>query len=431
MSNSLIIENAIVITLTEKGILDPGYVLVEGDVITNIREEPFDDELKSKVNRVIDAKRNYLLPGFINTHTHAGMSLFRSYADDMALMDWLENKIWPAEANLSDESVYWGSLLSIVEMIRTGTTSFADMYFYMDSVAKAVKETGIRASLSRGMIGFKGEESLYEAKEFISTWNNEADGRITCMLAPHAPYTCPTSFLEKSIEISEELKVPIHIHVSETEGETSDSIKEYGKSPVIYLNDIGVFDRPTLAAHCVHLDDNDLEVLSKKKVSVSHNIGSNLKLGSGIAPIDKMLEKDVNVSLGTDGPSSNNNLDLLEEARTASLIQKGFHKNPTLLEAETVLKMATSEGAKSLKLNKLGKISPGYKADLILVDKNSPDMYPKHNPIANIIYSCNSQNISTVIVDGKVLMKDKEFLHLDLEKIYHEANKHAKEIINA
>ncbi len=426
MSNTILIENAVVLT-TDKT-LNPGYISIKDNLINQVKTEPFEADERKQADTVIDAQGSYVLPGFINTHTHAGMSLFRSYADDMALMDWLKNKIWPAEDKLTADKVYWGSMLSILEMIKSGTTTFADMYFYMEDVAKAVDESGIRASLSRGMIGFKGEHSLSEAKEFVQNWNGQAEGRITCMLGPHAPYTCPPDFLDKSASLSEELDIPIHIHVSETEGEVADNYKEHGKSPVEHLNDLGVLARPVLAAHCVHVNDSDLDILHEKNVAISHNIGSNLKLGSGVAPIDKMLNSGLTVALGTDGASSNNNLDMLEEARLSSLVQKGVNQDPVLIHAKSAFEMATCKGGKALHMDGLGKIEPGYKADLTIIDKNSPELYPRHDPIANLIYSCNSKNTSTVIINGKVIMKNGEIQTFDEEKVYYEADKCAKMI---
>ncbi len=423
-----VIENATIITMGTHGTIGEGHIIIEDNRIKSVQNGNCAEDLKDEANQVIDAKSGYVMPGFINTHTHAAMSLFRSYADDLALMDWLQNKIWPIEAKLTGEDVYYGTALSIVEMIRNGVTTFADMYFFMEEVAKAVEQSGVRASLSRGMIGLKGDDSLSEAKHFIENWHNQADNRITCMVAPHAPYTCPPEFLQKAVSLSASLDVPIHIHVSETRGEVKQSWDEYVKSPVKHLLDEGLFERPTLAAHCVHVDDSDIAILKDKSVKVSHNPGSNLKLGSGIAPIDQMLSQGITVSLGTDGPSSNNNIDLLEEARIASLIQKGVHEDPTLINAKTALNLATTQGGESLFIPDVGKIEPGYKADIIIIDSQSPELYPKHDPVGNIVYSCNPNNITHTMVDGEFLLVNGEFLRTDEELIYYHANECAKRL---
>ncbi len=432
MNKNILIENVKSIDTTwNETVLDNAHIWITNNKISAVSTESFNVQTKKQADKIIEGNGNYLLPGFINTHTHAAMTLLRSYADDLPLMDWLENKIWPAEAKLSEEEIRWGTLLAIVEMIKSGTTTFADMYFFMDEVAKAVDESGIRASLSRGMIGLKGEESLDEAQAFIRQWNNQGNGRITCMVGPHAVYTCPPDFIRKTLELSEQLQVPIHIHVSETAKELHDSYKDFGKSPIAHLNDLGVFQRPTLAAHCVHIDKADIAILAQKNVAVSHNIGSNLKLGSGIAPVDQLLNENVTVSLGTDGASSNNNLDLLEEARLSSIIQKGLHHDPTLIPAKEALKMATWQGAKSLFIeHEVGQIAPGYMADLILIDKEQADMLPWHDPISNIIYSCSSRNVKTVMVNGEIIMEDQELKTIDEEKVYAQARKMAERLIH-
>ena len=282
----------------------------------------------------IDCRNSFTTPGFINAHTHAAMTLFRSYADDMALLDWLQQKIWPAEANLTAEDVYWGTQLAIAEMLASGTTAFADMYFFMDQVAKACQETGMRASLSRGLIEADGpqqDQRFEENEQLFVDYHGAADGRITVMLGPHAPYTCPPECMKKVVAMAERLGAEIHVHLAETQWEVDQSMKKYGKSPVAVLNELGVFERGTLAAHCVWVSPEDIEILAAKKVRVVHNPASNMKLASGAAPVAAMLAAGVTVALGTDGATSNNNLDMLEEVRLASFLQKLNRMDPTVL----------------------------------------------------------------------------------------------------
>ncbi|MGB9811960.1 MAG: amidohydrolase, partial [Dictyoglomus turgidum] len=305
----ILIENVSV--FQEGDILNNKNILIENDIIKEISE----DKNFEKIDYVIEGKNKIALPGLVNTHTHLAMTLFRGFADDLPLKEWLEEKIWPQEAKLTAEDVYWGSLLGICEMIKGGTIAFADMYFFMDEVAKAVSESGVKASLSVGMIGVSGNENeiLNRGVNFAQNWHNAENGRIKVMLAPHAPYTCPPSFLEKVINKAVEMNLSIHTHLSETYLEVENIKNIYGLTPVRLMDRIGLFNVPVLAAHCVFVDDEEIEILSEKGVGVAHNPQSNLKLASGVAPVKKMVEKRVKIGLGTDGPASNNNLDLWEE----------------------------------------------------------------------------------------------------------------------
>jgi len=370
------------------------------------------------------------VPGMVNTHTHAAMTLFRSYADDMVLMDWLQNKIWPAEANLNPNDIYWGTQLAIAEMLKTGTTCFADMYFAEDKVAQAVEETGIKASLSRGLTGLddSADAKLKENVEFFKNWHNKAEGRIKVMLGPHAPYTCPVPFLKKIIAAAANIGAELHMHLSETKGEVEECVKNNGLTPIALMNELGMFDLGTLAAHCVYVNDADLDIMAKKRVRVAHNPQSNLKLASGIAPVNAMLKKDILVGLGTDGASSNNNLDMLEEARLAAMLQKTTTGDPTAVSASQALTMATVMGAKALGFTDCGEIKIGNKADLVLYDMSKPYWYPRHNLTSLFIYAANASDASTVVVDGKVLMEKGELLTIDIERVYSEANSCAKRL---
>ncbi|NLO89589.1 MAG: amidohydrolase [Clostridia bacterium] len=404
-----------------------GDVFVKGDIIESVGKK-----LDVEADVVIDGRDKVALPGFVNAHTHAAMALFRGYADDLPLDIWLNEKIWPVEAKLTPEDVYWGVKLALLEMIKGGITAYGDMYFFMDEEAEAVTEAGIRASLSVGLIAVAGDPSqkLREAEHFVSRWNGEAEGRITAMFGPHAPYTCPPGFLKEVVSAAKQYGVGIHTHLAETKKEVEDIYKLYGKSPVEVYEEAGVLDLHVLAAHCVHMTSRDMEILKNHGVFVVHNPQSNLKLGSGIAPVPEMLKKGIPVALGTDGAASNNNLDIFEEMRTAALLHKGVNLNPTLVTASEALKMATIWGAEALGLKNVGKIEPGKKADIVLLDFNSPHLQPKIDHVAHIVYSAGSADVDTVIVDGKIIMKNGKVLTLDEEKIYQEVQKRTQRLIS-
>ena len=374
---------------------------------------------------VIEGKNFIAVPGMVNTHTHAAMTLLRSYADDMILMDWLQNKIWPAEANLTGDDVYWGTKLAIIEMLKSGTTTFADMYFFMDRVAEAVQETGIRASLSRGMIGVvpDANEKIKESIDLYNNWHGQADGRISVMFGPHAPYTCPVNYLKRIIDEACKLGAEIHMHLSETAYEVEECAREHGMTPIALMNNIGLFDLGALAAHCVHVTPADIEIMAAKNVRVAHNPQSNLKLASGIAPVPEMLAAGLIVGLGTDGTSSNNNLDMLEEARLTAMLHKNNQSDPLVIPAKQALNLATKQGALALGLTDVGEVKVGQKADLVLYDMNKPYWYPRHDRTSLFVYAANASDADTVIVNGKILMEHGNLLTIDEEKVYAEANK--------
>ena len=375
---------------------------------------------------VINGRDRLVIPGFVNCHTHAAMTMLRGYADDLPLMTWLSEKIWPCEAQLQAEDIYWGTQLAILEMIKSGTTTFADMYFYMEQTAQAVLESGIRASLSRGMIG-SGDKTglaLQESEEFIKTWQGKGEGRITCLLGPHAPYTCPPEYLEKVMVLADDYGIGLHIHLAETLQEVAEVSQQYGMRPVELLDSIGFFQgRHVLAAHCVHLSEEEMEILVKNKVGIAHNPESNMKLASGIAPIPQLLQRGAVVGLGTDGAASNNNLDMLEEMRTCALLHKVATLDPTILSSGMVLEMATKMGAEVLGLREVGSLVAGQKADLLILNLHEPHLTPLHNPIANLVYAAQSTDVKTVIIDGKIVMKERQMLTMDEEKILFETQK--------
>ena len=403
-------------------------VLIENDKIVEINPK-----IDASCDKVIDGEGKFLMPGLVNTHNHIAMNLFRGLADDLELDTWLNDNIWPMEANLNSNYCYIGSLLAIVEMIKTGTTCFNDMYFYMSSVAQAVEKSGIRGVLSYGMIDFgdeeKRENEFKENIDLIKNFNNTADGRITCRLGPHSPYTCSKELLERTREEADKYNVGIHIHMNETQKEINDVKEATGMRPFEYLNDMGFLASDVIAAHCVWLSDNEIKLIKENNVNVSHNPCSNMKLASGISPVAKLLNEGVNVAIGTDGSSSNNNLDLFEEMKFTSLLQKVNTLNPKVLPSDTVFKMGTINGAKALGLDNIGKVEVGAKADLILLDKKAVNMTPSSNlPSSNIVYAGNGSNVLTTICNGKILMEDKELKTLDEEKIKEYASEAIEEM---
>lgn len=426
----ILIKNILEIYPADKAeVLKDQYLIIEDKKIKKIASMescPSEKEFSEQ----IDAEGKILLPGLINTHTHSAMTLMRGYADDMPLQKWLQNKIWPFEAKLSADDIYWGTALGVLEMLKSGTTAFADMYFAMDKAAEVVAKSGIRAVLAEGLIEANdGEEGLENSLNFALEYNNTAEGRITTMLAPHAPYTCSRAYLEKITELAADNNLAVHIHLAETKAEVNDFLNDHSLSPVKFLADFDFFKNHILAAHLVHPQPGDLEILKNNNVNIAHNPVSNAKLGSGIAPIIDYLAADINVSLGTDGVSSNNNLDLITEARMAAYLQKVNNYDPSLIDTQQLLKMLTINGAQTLNLSQTGMIKEGKKADLILIDTQSNSFsYPHHNNLSNLFYAADSRVVDTVIIAGKTIVDRGEIKTLDQEKIYYEAEKRAKRI---
>lgn len=416
--SKLLVKNVEIISAPDT---DKYFLGIDNDTISIISKTmPAGFETAS----CIDADGKIAVPGMVNTHTHAAMTLLRSYADDMVLMDWLQNKVWPAEAGLTDDDIYWGTMLAIVEMLKSGTTCFADMYFAMDRVAQAVQETGIRASLCRGLVGLTpdADDKLQENEELFKNWHGQADGRIRVMFGPHAPYTCPVPYLKKVIAKAHNLQAEIHMHLCETAGEVSDCLKEHQLTPIQLMDSLDMFACGTLAAHCVHVNDADLDIMAAKKVRVAHNPQSNLKLASGVAPVPAMLQRGITVGLGTDGTSSNNNLDLLEECRLTAMLHKGVSGDPLVIPAKQALDLATKQGASALGFADVGELAVGQKADIVLYDMQQPYWYPRHDRVSLFVYAANAADADTVIVNGKVLLQNGTLLQMDVEKIYAEAN---------
>lgn len=397
------------------------YIAVEDNKITYVGKDMPENMQDAEI---VDGKGKLATAGMVNTHGHVSMTLLRSYADDMELMDWLQNKIWPIEDKMNAQDIYWGAMLGIAEMLKGGTTCFADMYAFMENVARACAETGIRANLCRGLIGVAPDKDvkLAENNVLAANWQGYDNGRIRISYGPHAPYTCPVDYLEKVIKAAADHEAEIQMHLCETKFEVDSCMKEHGLTPIQLMDKLGMFDLGTIAAHCVHLTDNDMEIMAAKKVRVAHNPQSNLKLASGIAPVAKMLEKGICVGIGTDGASSNNNLDMLEECRAAAILHKATNFDPLAVPAQKAWEMATVDGAKTLGFDNLGLLEAGQLADIVLWDMHKPYWYPRNNKLSLLVYAASANDADTVIVAGKKVVAGGKLLTFDEEKIYVQAS---------
>ncbi|MFQ6106636.1 MAG: amidohydrolase [Thermoplasmata archaeon] len=382
----------------------PRNILIEGREIVSL-------DAREEADEVIDGRKKAAIPGLINTHTHAAMSLFRGYADDMLLHDWLRNKIWPLEENLKPEHIYWGTKLACLEMIKSGTTCFNDMYFFMEEAARAAADIGIRAVLSEGFADLMnpdlGKERFRSSVQLVEAVRSLNDDRVIPALGPHALYTVSPESLQMISDYSEKEGLLVHFHLSETEEEVNRCVERHGKRPVEFLDEIGFLSDRLVAAHSVWLNKKEIEILERREVKISHNPVSNMKLAVGRAiPYGEMKEAGLIVSLGTDGCASNNSLDMFETMKFAALYQKAFTGDPTILPAQDVMTLATVNGAQTLGID-AGSIAPGMLADIALIDLRAPQLNPAHNLVSDIVYSANGCCVDTVICDGKILMQDR------------------------
>ncbi|MCX7958598.1 MAG: amidohydrolase family protein [Deltaproteobacteria bacterium] len=384
--------------------------------------------LRFSAATVIDCSGRIVMPGLINAHTHLPMSLVRGIADDLRLDVWLYGYIFPVEKNfVNKEFCRWGSLLSALEMIKSGTTCFVDMYYYEDVIAGAASELGMRGICGETVLKFPSPDALsYDigfkyARAFIEEWHGHR--LITPAIAPHAPYTCTPEILREAKKIAEDYNIPVLIHISEPAFEVENARKEWGMSPVEYLESLGLFEVKTIAAHCVHVNEKDMKILAKRHVGVSHNPTSNLKLASGIAPVSQMIENGIDVAIGTDGAGSNNDHDMIEEMRLAALLPKGLLFNPTVVPAKKVIRMSTIEGARAVGLDGLiGSVEVGKRADLITLDLSGVHNIPQYNILSDsiysrIVYAAKSSDVNDVIIDGKVIMLDRKIITMDEDYI--------------
>lgn len=431
----IVIEGGILITMAEGDApISNARVCIRGDRIVRIQTTDVKTSYPEGVE-LIDATKGIIMPGLVNAHSHTAMTIFRGFADDLPLKQWLFDKIFPAESKyLNPETVHWGTLLGCLEMIASGTTSLIEGYFFQDETVRAVHSSGLRALIAQGVIDFPApgvgdpERNLTVGKEFIEKWLGFSD-LISPGLFCHSPVTCSDRTLKRAMDISRDFSLPLQIHLSETSEEVGDIIKRTGQRPVHYLEKLGILNDSLIAAHAVHLDDEEMKLLSRSGVKIVHTPESNMKLAAGVARIPEMVRMGLTVGLGTDGCASNNNLDLFQEMDSAAKLGKVFTLDPVSMGAETVLKMATSWGAKILGLEKeIGTIEVGKKADIIVLDLQSPHLVPLYNPLSAIVYSANGADVKDVIVNGKILMKDRTFRTLDPDEIMERVKAIGREI---
>ena len=430
----IIIEGGTLLTMVEGE--EPTHnarVIISGDRIEAVSDRQ--NTPLPETGELINAEGAIILPGLINSHGHSPMTLFRGMADDLPLKSWLFEHIFPAEAkHINPDTVYWASLLACLEMIASGTTTSVDGYFLADAIVKAADKAGMRALVAQGVIDFPApgvpdpKKNVDVALAFMERWIDLSD-LITPGLFCHSPLTCAEKTLQQAHEISTRFDSPLQIHLSETREELTEIRKRTGLRPVFYLDDLGLLHSNVIAAHAIHLNEEEIDLLAERHVKIAHCPESNMKLGSGVAAIGRMLEKGVTVGLGTDGCASNNNLDLFAEMDTAAKLAKVANLDPTLLDARTVLKMATIGGARVIGLeDNIGTIQAGKKADIIIVDANTPHMTPMYNPYSQLVYSATGGDVRDVIINGKIVYRERRFTTLDSEEIMNKVKSLSREI---
>ncbi len=403
-------------------------VCVEGDRILAVGEVP----AGFAPDTVVEGKDRLLIPGLVNAHTHAYMTMFRSCADDLSFTDWLFGHIDPLESKMTREDCYWATLLGYMEMLSTGTTACLDMYVFTETALRAAEESGFRTALSRGLTGGAGDPEggkrrIREALEEMEDWKGSTD-RIRFFLGPHAPYTCDPDYLREIADLAEERKLPLHLHLSESVSEQEGIREKYGCTPAEYFDRAGILRPGTVAAHCVYVSESDMRLLAERGVTAVTNPASNLKLGNGVAPVPDLLRAGVNVALGTDGAASNNALNLFRELNLVTLLHKGLRGDPTELPASQGLRMATENGARALGWEKLGRIEAGWTADLAVLDLDRVNLRPWNDILSSLAYASNGSEVESVMVEGKFLMKDREFLTIDRERVQFEVDRTCKRL---
>ncbi len=399
-------------------------ILIEEKYIKSI-----DENIECEDAEIIDAKEMLVMPGFVNTHTHLAMSIFRGYKDDQKLMDWLENAIFPVEDKLRPEDIYWNSFLSCIELIKTGTTTCNDMYFGMDKTIKAVEESGLRGVMAWCITDTSIKDKIIRTREYHEKYNYEGS-KIKIYVSAHAPYSCSPETIQLCVDLAKELNTGIHIHLSETLQEDKIIRKRYGKTGTEYLNDLHVFDVPVVLAHGIYISDSDIEILRGIKGGISHNPISNCKLSSGICDVTKLRKNDINVGLGTDGIGSTTTLDMFEEMKTAAYLQKINTMEPTAIKAYDILKMATIEGARVLGLeDEIGTIEVGKKADIIFINTDKTHLYPENDLCTNLVYSANGADVDTVIIDGNLVMKNRKLININEKHVKKNVAKVVKRLL--
>jgi 5-methylthioadenosine/S-adenosylhomocysteine deaminase len=421
----LFIKNGFILTMNPgMEIFQPGALAVRGDTIVAVGPEIELQGLEADARKILNAGGGYILPGLINAHTHAAMTLFRGLADDLPLKTWLEENIFPAEAHfVNPDSVYWGTLLACAEMILSGTTTCADGYFCMDGSVKAMNASGMRGVLCQGVVDFPAPgipdptANISEALRFVKKWNGFSS-RIRPGIFCHSPYTCSPNTIRTVKEICRGNQVPFFIHAAETREEVSLIKSRYGNTPIRHLDHLQILDAQTVVVHAIHVDTEEMERLAQTRTGVVHCPESNMKLASGMAPVVEMLNQGVLVGLGTDSCASNNDLDLFKEMDTAAKLGKVRSLDPTVMDARAVLRMATNEGARVLGLEKvIGSLEIGKKADVIFLDRNHPHLVPCYDPFSLMVYSAQGSDVHSVMIEGRMVMENRKILNFDVEEV--------------
>ena len=431
MTNRIALNNIDVVTLDDKGTIHRNVTLVvENGIITEIGDSA-DGQIMSTA---VDCTDKVAMPGLVNSHCHSPMNMVRGWAEDLPFVEWLE-AIWVAESGITPDDVYWAAALGAAEMIRSGTVAYNDKYFYMDRVADVVQESGLKAALTWTVFGM-GEDTevgsgLDETIDWIKELDETSQGRIKTYIGPHSPYLCPENFLRKTVDLAHELGKGIHLHVAETQEQVDQSIARYNLRPVQHLDSLGVFDLPdvTIAAHTLHIDEKDVEILVNKNVIVPHCPITYMKLAMPFPSIKKCIDAGVQISLGTDGPGSNADMDMFAVIRQTALIHKYQTIDPAMISGDTALRMATQTGAKAVGMSGHGMLKVGAAADLILIDMNAPHLRPVHSIVANLVHCVKGSDVCDVMVDGNWLMRNRELMTLDEEQILYEAEKRAHDIV--
>jgi 5-methylthioadenosine/S-adenosylhomocysteine deaminase len=428
----ILIKGADIITLDEAGtILRNADLLIEGRRIAQIGQLPPD----TPADEIIDAAGHVALPGFFNAHCHAPMTFERGWAEDLPFPRWLNEKIWVAESALTPEDVYWGAALAACEMIRSGTVAFNDHYFYMDRVAQVVLESGMKAMLTWCTFGIGDDKEIGPGAAaqlaFSRDWQGAGDGRIHTCLGPHSPYICPPEFLRQVVELAEQHQLSIHLHVAESQEQVANAQARYGQTPVEQLAALGVFDHPTVAAHCLALTPDDRALLAEKPVTIVRTPITYMKLAMPIhvSLSDLQAAGISRVSLGSDGPASNAVMDMWDIVRQTVWLEKYQTQNPEAVPGDTALRMATRNGALAMGFSESGVLAAGMAADLMLVDMDRPHLRPRHDLIANLVHAARGADVTHVLVDGQWLMRDRQLLTLDEERILYEAEHRALRMV--
>ena len=429
----VLIKNGTVLTLDPQNeTYQKGLLGIKGDTISYVGSG---DGKKNKAKKTIDAEEGLILPGLVNGHTHAAMSLFRGLADDLPLMDWLNNYIFPVEMRMDTDFVFTGTLLACAEMIMSGTTTFCDMYLFEEEVARAAKKSGMRSLVGEVLYDFDSpnygsiEDGFKYTEYLIKKWQN--DPLVSIAVEPHSLFTCSPALLSTANEMSLKHNVPLITHLAETRSEMDELKKRYGKTPVEHLDSLGILGPHFIADHCVHLTMDDIKVLAENGVRAIHNPESNMKLASGIAPVPGMLANHMTVGLGTDGCASNNNLDLFTEMDMAAKLHKINTMDTTVVDALTALRMATIEGAKALGMGEMiGSLETGKRADVIIVDIKKPHLTPMYNPYSHLVYAARGNDVIHSIINGRVVMEDRKLLTIDLYEIMERARQKSRDVKN-